>query len=249
MAISLASISKTKRASKPPKIIIYGPKGVGKTTLALNAYRPIFLPFEDGLDGIDDADAFPVLKTWEETNQALDSLLFDEHEFSTAVIDSADWLEPVIWNETARALNVASIEAVGYGKGYLEACTYWRQFLQKLDQLREQRGMTVIILAHEEVKRFEPPDMDAFDRYQIKVHKLAAALLQEWAGIIGFANFETALKKKDAGFNKEIVKGVSTGRRFLYVTNNPAYEAKNRYGMPERIDLSWPALVAAIQGQ
>ena len=173
---------------------------------------------------------------WEET-----------HQFGTAVIDSPDWLEPLIWGEVCRKLDKPSIESIPYGKGYTEALPIWREFLDTLDRLRA-RGMATILIAHSEIKRFDAPDSDPFDRYQIKLHKGAAALVQEWADVIGFAQFETTVKKTDTGFGATRTRGIGTGRRLLHVVEKPAYVAKNRYGLPDTLPLDWNALVAGIQG-
>lgn len=243
MAISLASISKTKRASAPPRIVIHAQQGVGKSTFAASSYKPIFLPFEDGLTGIE-TNAFPLIGTFEGAIEALDSLINEPHEFGTAVLDSLDWLEPLIWNRVARDACKNSIEEISYGKGYLEAMTYWRLILDKLNQLRA-RGMASILIAHTEVKRFDAPDTDAYDRYQIKLHKAASALVVEWADVVGFAQMETVLKKEAQGFQNR-VRGIGTGRRVLRTNETPAYLAKNRYGLPDPLELSWGALMAAL---
>lgn len=246
MAISLNSISKTKRAAQPPRVVIHGPHGVGKSTLGASAYAPIFLPLEDGLSGLE-VDAFPQLTTWAEVREALRVLAEEEHAFGTGVVDSLDWLEPIIWTEVCRKHDKPSIEAFGYGKGYMEALPLWREFLDSLDRLRA-RGMATILISHSEIKRFDAPDSDPYDRYQIKLHKGAGALVQEWADVIGFANFETAIKKQDNGFGAAKSRGIGTGRRLLHVIERPAYVAKNRYNMPDTLPLEWGALVAAIQG-
>ncbi len=52
----------TKNAQmKPPRVLLYGPAGIGKTTFGASAPRPIFLPIEDGLGRID-VDSFPTLE-------------------------------------------------------------------------------------------------------------------------------------------------------------------------------------------
>ncbi len=244
MAISLASISKTTRSSAPPRVVIHGEHGVGKSTLGASAYKPIFLPFEDGLSGIE-TSAFPILTSYADALAAVETLINEPHDFGTAVLDSADWLEPLIWAHACKLHGWSSIEQPGYGKGYIEANATWRQFLDRLDVLRA-RGMAVILIAHSEIKHFEAPDSDAYDRYQIKLQRGAAALIQEWGDIIGFAQIETAIKKEQAGFSGTRARGVATGRRVLHVAGKPAYVAKNRYGMPDTIPLDWAALVAAM---
>lgn len=243
MAISLSSIARTTRASAPPRIVVHGVQGVGKSTFAASAYKPIFLPFEDGLTGIE-TDAFPLLTTFEQALQALDSLANEPHEFGTAVLDSLDWLEPLIWNRVARDAGKDSIESIPYGKGYIEATAYWRVVLEKLNALRA-RGMATILIAHTEVKRFDAPDMDAYDRYVLKLHRGAAALVVEWADIVGLAQVETAIKKEAQGFQNR-TRGIATGRRVLRVNESPAYIAKNRFGLPDPLPLDWSALVQAI---
>ena len=245
MAISLASISRTQRASAPPRIVVHGTQGVGKSTFAASAYKPIFLPFEDGLTGIE-TDAFPLLGSYEGAIQALDTLATEKHDFGTVVLDSLDWLEPLIWARVARDAGKDSIEGIPYGKGYIEATSYWRTILDKLGTLRD-RGMALILIAHTEVKRFDAPDMDAFDRYVLKLHRAAAALVVEWADVVGLAQVETAIKKEAQGFQNR-VRGVATGRRVLRVNEAPAYIAKNRFSLPDPLPLDWTALVQAIQG-
>ncbi len=243
MAISLQSISRTARAVLPPRIVLHGVQGVGKSTFAAGAYKPIFLPFEDGLTGLE-VQAFPLLTSFEQALEALDALARDQHDYGTAIIDTLDWLEPLIWQRVARDAGKNSIEEIPYGKGYAEALTYWRQLLERLNALRAL-GMATILIAHTEIKRFDAPDSDAYDRYQIKLHKGAAALAVEWADVVGFAQVETALKKEQTGFQTR-QRGIATGRRVLRVVESPAYLAKNRYSLPDPIPLDWTALVAAI---
>lgn len=244
MAISLSSISKTRRAAQPPRVIVHGAQGVGKSTFAASAHAPIFLPFEDGLTGLE-VDAFPRLTSYEEAMDALRVLAKEQHDYGTVVIDSLDWLEPLVWAKVAAAHGKASIEDIPYGKGYAEALPLWRGIFDALNWLREQRSMAVILIAHSQVKRFEAPDSEPFDRYELKLHKGASALAVEWADIVGFAHHETAIKKDSTGFTTR-ARGVATGRRMLRVAETPACVAKNRYALPDLIPLSWPALMEAM---
>ncbi len=243
MAISLASIARTTRASAAPRIVVHGLQGVGKSTFAAGAHNPIFLPFEDGLTGIE-IPAFPLLTSYEQAIEALDSLALEQHEFNTVVLDSLDWLEPHIWARVARDNGKESIESIAYGKGYIEATAYWRMILARLNALRD-RGMAVVLIAHTQVKRFDAPDTDAYDRYEIKLHKAASALVVEWADIVGLAQHETITKKESQGFQNR-TRGFATGRRVLRVNETPAYLAKNRYSLPDPLPLEWPALIAAL---
>lgn len=244
MAISLASISRTQRNSLPPRVVIHGQQKVGKSTFAAGAYKPVFLPLEDGLSGIE-TDAFPLLRSYADVESALASLYADAHDFGTVVVDSTDWLEPLIWAHVCAKNGWASIETPGYGRGYIEANAVWRQFLDKLNTLRMERGMAVILIAHSAVKRFEAPDSEGYDRYELKMQKGALGLIVEWADLIGFAQEEAAIKKETVGQTTR-TRAVSTNRRILNCNAKPSFIAGNRYGLPDIVRLDWNDVVAAM---
>lgn len=245
MAISLASISKTQRNALPPRVVIHGAQKIGKSTFAAGAYKPIFLPLEDGLSGIE-TSSFPLLKSYDEVAQALAELHGQPHDFGTVVIDSTDWLEPLIWAHTCKVNNWQSIEQPGYGRGYVEANHVWRAFLDKLNGLRIDRSMSVILIAHSAVKRFEAPDTESFDRYELKMQRGALGLIVEWADAILFAQDEVAIKKEKLAGDNTRTRGVSTGRRIMNTNAKPSFIAGNRYHLPDTLDLSWSALMQAM---
>jgi hypothetical protein len=245
MAISLASLRRGGEA-RPPRLLIYGVAGIGKTSLGAAAPKPVFLQTEDGL-GMLDAPTFGMLRSFNEVIEALDALQTEDHDFETAVIDSLDWLEPLVWQHTAFMHNHKDIESFGYGKGYVMALDTWRIVLDRLNALRDQRNMTIIMLAHAEIKRFDSPETEPYDRYQPKLHRSASALVQEHVDAVLFANYRISTLKTDVGFNKQVVRGVGGGEaRVLHTTERPAYLAKNRFNMPETIPLSWPDLAAHL---
>lgn len=106
--------------------------------------------------------------------------------------------------------------------------------------------MAVLLLAHHAIKRFDAPETEPYDRYQIKLHTLASALVQEWADVIGFAHYPVMTTKSEVGFGRRVTRGVSTGERRLYLTERPAFIAGNRFGLPESLPLSWDAFAAAL---
>lgn len=248
MAISLASISKTTRNSLPPRVVIHGAQKVGKSTFAAGSFNPIFLPLEDGLSGIE-TNSFPLLKTYAEVDAALLSLYSEPHEFGTVVIDSTDWLEPMIWRHVCEKNQWESIETPGYGRGYVEANTVWRDFLGKLNTLRVEKGMAVILIAHSAVKNFKAPDSEAYDRYELKMQKGALGLIVEWADAILYAADETAIKKEKLSGDNVRARGISTGRRIMHTNAKPAFIAGNRYSLPDVLPLEWNALVGAMAPQ
>jgi hypothetical protein len=224
----------------PPRIVLYGDHKIGKSTFGASAPAPIVIRTEDGLAAIR-VPAFPLATVFADVIAAIDTLYRGGHPFQTVVLDSLDWLEPLIWKHVAQLEGKHDIEDIGYSKGYTKADEHWRTVLDGLDALSRQ-GMTVICLAHAEIKRFDAPDTEAYDRYRIKLHKRAAAIVQEWADVIGFAHHEIMTVSEDAGFNKKTTRGVSVGRRVLSVEERPAYYAGNRYSLPP--DLPFPKVGA-----
>ena len=58
MAINLQAISRNT-SIQPPRIMVYGPHGLGKTTFGASAPAPIFILTEDGLGRLE-VDHFPL---------------------------------------------------------------------------------------------------------------------------------------------------------------------------------------------
>ena len=232
---------------------MYGTEGIGKSTTAADAPNPIFIPTEDGLDQIDCA-SFPLATRLADVDAAVRTLIRENHDFETVVIDSADWLERLVWDALCEQYGVNSIEKVdgGYAKGYTHALTHWRKLLGDLNTLRNQCGMCVIVLAHAKVEKFEDPEFSAYDRYSPRLHKHVTALVTEWADAVLFATRKFRTESEEAGFNRTrsiaVALGTDGGERVLRTVGGPSCVAKNRHSLPAEIPLSWQALMHAIVG-
>ena len=244
MAFDLSSIQRGKSAA-PPRVVIYGDHGLGKSTFAAGAPSPIFICTEDGLGNIDTA-SFPLCKTYDDVLGCIGTLYQEEHDFRTVVLDSLDWLESLIWTHVAKAHDHDEIEDFGYGKGYTYAADELRSCLDGLNALRTERGMAVILTAHCSVKRFDDPTAEPYDRYVLKLHKHAAAIVQEWADVVAFAQMKVAVRKEDVGFNKKVARALETKERVLHTEKRPAFDAKNRFSLPSELPLSWSAFADAL---
>ncbi len=241
----------TGTALSPPRILIYGPPGVGKTSFAAGAGDGVVcIATEEGADVVG-MNRFPLAESVGDVMGALDQLINEDHEFSVVCIDSLDWLETLIWDQTCADAGVKSIEEVGGGfqKGYLAALAYHRALLGKLTQLRREKNMACVLLAHSQVRRFEDPTTEAFDRFEIKLHKRASDLYTEFCDIVGFANVKTTTRETTGDFGKKKIKPVSSGERVLRIASRPNFVAKTRYAIPDELPLDWTALINAIKGK
>ena len=240
--LTLASVRRG-RIEKPIRTLLYGVEGIGKTTFGASAPAPIFLAPEDGA-GLLDIERFPAPETWLDVRDALAALTSEPHAYGTLVVDTLDWLEPLLWRHICDRDSKRDIEDYGYGKGYVAALDEWRVFINDMERLRAARLMQIVLLAHSSIRPFKNPEGEDFDRYEMKIHLKTAGLLKEWSDVVLFANHETFAHKDD---KTKRVRGVSTGARLCYTSRTAAYDAKNRFSLPESFALDWSEYAAALQ--
>lgn len=246
MAFDLKSISKTKRM-RAPKIVIAGPGKIGKTTFASQAPNAVGILTEDGADAVD-ASAFPLCKSLHDVYTSIRTLLKEKHDFESVFLDSLDWLEPLLHQHVCEVNKWASIEAPGYGKGYIAAADEWRTLLSGLEALRSERNMAIILIGHDKIKRYESPLTEGYDQFTLKLHDRASDLVREWADVIGWANHRIVTTQSDAGYGNKETKARSTGERILHVEPHPGHMGGNRFGL-KNMPLSWDAFAAALAAQ
>lgn len=231
----------TGKNPKPPRIVIYGAEGVGKSTFAANAPKVIFVQTEDGLSEID-CSKLPLVTRFDELIAQLTAIRDEEHDYQTLAIDSLDWTERIIWDRVCADYGVKSIEKAdgGYGKGYVHALAYWRQVITLLNEIRDRRNMAIILIAHAKVECFEDPENASYDHYSPRLHKAACSLVSEWVDAILFA---TKRLRVDTTTGKAAPVGADGGERIIRTNGSPACIAKNRYSLPGELPLSWTAFM------
>jgi len=225
------------KITRPQKATIFGPEGVGKSTLASQMPEPVFIDTEGGTHHLDVA-RFPEIKTWDDVVAATTKLATADHGFKTLVIDTADWLEKRLAEHVCRKASKDSIEDFGFGKGHVIVAEEFAKFLTSLDVLLK-RGMHVVFLAHSTVKKFESPEQaGSYDRYELKLSKQVAPLLKEWSDLLLFANYVTKVAEGDTGKRR----GVGGRERVLFTTHTAAYDSKNRHGLPEKLPFAFESI-------
>ncbi len=248
---------------QPQRILLYGTHGLGKTTFGATFEGAILLRTEDGASNVD-IDTFPMVvkDSYDDEGRLargsgyntiinmVQWLLSESHQYKSLVIDSLDWTEPLIHSQTCAAKGQDSIESFGYGKGYIEADAPWLNLMNWLEHLLKVKQMNIILIAHSEIKNFAAPDTEPYDRYQIKLHKRAFALWQEWVDMVLFCRYRTVIERTETGFNQEKRRGTGTGERLIHTEERPAFLAKNRWGLPSEIyigqDKTWGGFHTAL---
>lgn len=243
---SYAGSIKIGSPPKPPRIVIIGVEGIGKSTAGAEMPSPIFLCSEDGLVGPQFANTpnFSA-KNWEQAIGFLDYLLDNQTGYKSLIVDTVDWLEPMLQHFICTRDNEKSIESYegGFGKGYTAAATEFRKFTRRLNELRS-KGFAVVILAHTIVKPFSNPTGENYDRYEPKAEKKIAAIVKEWADAVLFAEFRTFAVK---GKGQSKAKGVGGQERIVHTQRSAGWDAKNRFGLPDEMPLDMPTILEAIE--
>jgi len=231
------------RIIRPQKAVIYGPEGIGKSTIASQFPAPVFLDTEGGTHHLD-VSRLPAPQSWEDVLQAISALAGAPHQYRTLVIDTADWLERLLIEHICQRNNKTSIEDFAYGKGYVILAEEVSKFLASLNPLLA-RGMHILLLAHCRIVKFEQPDAaGAYDRYELKLSKQVGPLIKEWSDLLLFTNFFTRIAENDNGKKR----GVGGRERVFYTARTAAWDAKNRHGFEEKLPFTFEAIASAFSG-
>jgi len=240
--------------------------GFGKTSFATYTTKPIYLQTrgETGLDALIQSGQvpptphFPEIQSWAELTGAIKLLRAENHDYKTLVVDTANGAERLMHEfvcERDFDGNWTDKGFMGYMRGYEVALADWRLFLNSLDDLRKERGMTIFFLLHTRIKTFRNPTGADYDRYVPEMNEKTWGLTKGWLDCILFGNFEITVSGtgRSADPNRK-GKAAETATRILYTnSDNPVFDAKNRMGLPSEIVLgdsaaeAWKNFAAALK--
>ena len=232
----------TGKAGGALKVVVYGPEGIGKSTLAAHFPRPVFIDTEGSTRHMD-VSRTDKPSSWTMLMEQVQYIRSDPGVCSTLVIDTADWAEQLCIASICADKKLSGIEDMGYGKGYVYLAEEFGRLLNLLEEI-VGRGVHVVLTAHAMMRKFEQPDeMGAYDRWELKLQKKTSALVKEWSDLLLFANYKTLSVATDDKGKKFKAQG---GRRVIYTSHHPCWDAKNRLGLPEELPLDFSALAQYI---
>ncbi len=218
------------------KAVVYGPEGIGKSTLASRFPDPVFIDTEGSTKELDVA-RYPAPASWNDIITQVEDTAA-EAPCKTLIIDTADWAEQLCIKAVCQKAGVGGVEDFGYGKGYVYVAEEFSKLLRACDKCIEA-GINVVFTAHAIMRKFEQPDeMGAYDRWEMKLSKKVAPLLKEWADMVLFCNYKTDVITDQNTKSKK----ATGGRRVMYTSHHPCWDAKNRYDLPDQMEMSFDGI-------
>ena len=262
--VSLSSFQKGS-TKLPPRILIHGRAGVGKTETAASAESPVFVlsPGETGLHTLMDAGRIPETianfeaHDWPEYMGTIEALTNDAHHAKTLVVDVISGMDKLANTHvcaTDYANDMSGKGFMNYQAGYRTvAMGIWKSMLAALDKLRTERQMMIVLLAHTTVANHKNPTGDDYQRWIPAFDgRPAWEATLAWCDMVLLADYEVFTKKDNPDKNAK-AKAVGGDRRFFRTCWNPAWDAKNRHGLAAEIEMgdsgtaAWANLMAAMK--
>lgn len=228
----MLNITKGK-INRAQKVVIYGSEGIGKSSLAANFPNPLFIDTEGGTAQMD-VRRIDKPQSWEELLAIVQEVAVTPDVCKSLILDTADWAEQLIVTFLCAKYKQNSIESFGYGKGYTYLAEEFTKLLNAFDRVITA-DIHVVITAHAKMRKFEQPDeMGAYDRWEMKLSKQVAPLLKEWCDLLLFCNYQTFVVTSENNTQK-----AQGGKRVMYTSHHPAWDAKNRVHLPEVLELDY----------
>lgn len=233
------------------KVVIYGPEGIGKSTLASQFPEPLFIDTENSTTYMD-VRRLPRPDSWLELLNEVDWVLANPASCQTLILDTADWAETLCIEHVCARDKKTGIEDYGYGKGYAFAVEEFGRLVNKLEQVKD-KGINVVVAAHALISKFELPDeLGSYNRWTLKLIDTPkcsnSAMLREWADAVFFVNYKTIIVNVDGQGAQKGKNKAQGGARVIYTTHHPCWDAKNRFGLADELPLEFES-IAPILGE
>jgi len=215
------------RVDSPQRVLLYGPGGIGKSTLASMAPGAVFLDIEGGTGELD-IPRVEGIGNFADLRACLQSTALDAYQ--TIILDSAtkaeEWAVAHVLGHVKheKGHRVDSLEGYGFGKGYAHLYDAFLLLLADLDS-QVRRGRNVVLIAHECIVDAPNPFGDDFIRYEPHLQNPKSGKnsirnrVVQWADHVLFLGYDVLA---------EDGKGRGGGTRTIYTSELPSHIAKSR---------------------
>ncbi|MDY6275281.1 MAG: ATP-binding protein [Succinivibrionaceae bacterium] len=222
------------------KVVLYGPEGIGKSTLASAFPDPLFIDTEGGTSHLN-VKRVSIDGSFSDLIETIQTVA-EQDVCRSLVLDTMDWAEQICVADLLKKYRQTSIESFGYGKGYTYLAEEVQQILRAFDSVIAS-GKNAVIVAHAKMRKQELPDeAGAFDRWELKLSRQAAPLVKEWADMLLFLNYKTMVIHTEDGSNK-----AQGGKRVIYTSHHPCWDAKNRCGLADELPLAFDSIARIFE--
>lgn len=216
------------------RVVLYGPGGIGKTSLATVAPGPVaFFDLDESLprlqSQIETKPLIVEVKDWFQMREALAAPGWDQ--VKTIVIDSLTKAEELCVANTLHDVphekghRVSRLEDYGFGKGYTHVFDQFLPLLNDLD-VHCRAGRNVILICHDCTTNVPNPSGDDWLRYEPRLQSPSSGKasirlrVREWADHVLFVGYDVSVDKDG--------KGKGSGTRTIYPAELPHCMAKSR---------------------
>lgn len=233
------NITKGVNSIVPPRVIIYGVEGIGKSTFASRFPNPLVIDVEDRTRHIDTVRYIP--NSFIEFMEFLDEFIsnkssIDEsagYEIKTLVIDTIDWLQKHAIEYVCLREGKTSIEEIGYGKGWVQVGEWMQKVIRKLDIIN-RKGVIIVGVCHSTIRKYEDPSGNTYDRFTLKLlmgDRISVAdSFKEWADCLFFMNY--LVSKSKVRDEEQLIE-----TRYIMTERTNRYDAKNSYNFEPLVKL------------
>lgn len=259
----------TEAKRKPHKIVLYAPGGWGKTSLAAQFPKTLFLTTsgENGLVKLVAEGQVPAVPrvenangdtpaVWADVRDVVRDLREADHDYRYLAIDTGNGLEEMLRQEVCETEFHGDWSEKGFmsfHRGYKITAERWREFLtNELEPINAKRNVGIIMLCHSKVTDFKNPMGKDYSTYAPNMHDAIVGNTYQWADMVWFGGWRVSAEYADEGDKKATAQGGKA--RMLYTSQRPAYYAKSRVGVPDELEMgktpeeSYRVLCDALKG-